>query len=193
MKFVLTILLFSISVYCSAQKINFADDYDRLMNQLEKENWSDAESNCKSLLSYAESTDSMEMEQMVLRYIYIYTNAGLLNEQKITKETALKKIKYLKGKVMVMPSHPFNSKCYVNCTHLAEEPNTFFSGVNNSSGTQIFSFEYVRMKDKIEDSIDVLEGKYITLKGELAEIAVEGNILPRFRLMFINGAYRIEE
>lgn len=194
MKAILTTLFLSLCMITYAQKINFGEHYDKLMEELNAENWKEAERDCNLLLNFVESVDSMETEQKVLRYIYIYSTAGLLNEKKISKEVALKKVLFLKGKEMIMPTHPFNSKCYVNCTHLAEDqPNTFFSGVNNSKGTQIFSFEYVKMKNPIEDSITMLEGKYVTLKGELSEVSVEGNMFPRFKLLFINGGYRIEE
>ncbi len=64
--------------------------------------------------------------------------------------------------------------------------------MNNAAGTQIFSFEYVKIENGIKESESELEGKYITLEGLLNEIIVEGNILPRFKLKFINGNYRIE-
>ena len=66
-------------------------------------------------------------------------------------------------------------------------------GVNNAKGTQIFSFEYVKIEKGIKETQNELEGKNITLKGELKEISVEGNMLPRFKMKFIKGDYIIEE
>ena len=40
----------------------------------------------------------MKTETMVLRYMFVYSNAGLLNEKKISKEESLKKVQFLKGK-----------------------------------------------------------------------------------------------
>ena len=92
-----------------------------------------------------------------------------------------------------MPAHPFNSKCFVNCTHFKDdEENTFFTGVNNAKGTNIMSFEYVKIETGIKESESELEGKYISLKGVLNEISVEGNMLPRFKLKFIKGDYSIQ-
>lgn|GEM_PF-1120794 len=186
-----------ITSFCFGQKNNtskFEDKYNLLMENLSKEDWVKSEILTNELLQIAESIDSMQTEKKVLRYIYIYSTAGLLNEKKLSKIEALKKIEFLKSKEMIMPAHPFNSNCYVNCTHLnEEEPNTFFSGVNNAQGTQIFSFEYVKIENGIKETKSELEGKYIVLKGILNEMTVEGNILPRFNLKFTNGEYIIQE
>lgn len=181
---------------CFSQKNDakkFEDNYNLLMENLSNQNWTKSEELAKELLTIAEPIDSMQTEKKVLRYIYIYSTAGLLNEKKLTKNEALGKVNFLQSKEMIMPAHPFNSKCYVNCTHLKEdETNTFFTGVNNAEGTQIFSFEYVKIEKGIKESLSELEGKYITLKGELNEISVEGDMLPRFKLKFIKGDYIIE-
>ena len=191
----LIIIFFTIGGYSqNIKNENFETHFNDLLENLNNENWIKAEKLSTDLLNFAEKNDTMDTEKKVLRYIKIYTVAGLLNEKSITKKEALVKTEYLKGKEMIMPAHPFNSKCYVNCTQLNEdEENTFFSGVNNQKGTQIFSFEYVKIKDKIKESKEELEGKLIVLKGKLNEISVEGNMLPRFKLKFINGDYEIQE
>lgn len=194
-KFALIALL--ITNLCLAQKSdvsNFGEKYNTLIENLTKENWTESEKLAKELLVDVEPIDSMQIEKRVLRYIYIYSTAGLLNEGKLTKVEALKKVKFLKSKEMILPTHPFNSSCYVNCIQLnSDEPNTFFVGVNNAEGTQIFSFEYIKIENGIKESTSELEGKNITLKGELNDISVEGNMLPRFKLKFIKGEYVIEK
>ena len=194
--FVKLIMIFC-TISCYSQDVtneNFKTNFNNLLEKLNEENWKDAEKLSTDLLNFAEGIEIMNTEKKVLRYIKIYTVAGLLNEKSITKKEALEKTEYLKGKEMQMPAHPFISKCYVNCTHLNEdEENTFFSGVNNQNGTQIFSFEYVKVKDKIKETKEELEGKFIVLKGKLNEITIEGNMLPRFKLKFINGDYEIQE
>ncbi|UAY52675.1 hypothetical protein [Ferruginibacter albus] len=188
----ITFLLCFVSFTSFSQNTYFNTKYNALLENLEAENWVKAEKACKELLKYVEPIDSMQTEKMVLRYIYIYTNAGLLNAKKITQKEALKRTEYLQGKDMILPSHPFNSDCYVNCTHISDDDkNTFFSGVNDSKGTQIFSFEYVKIEDGIKETKEELEGKWITLKGTLNEISVEGMMFPRFKLKFINGTYKI--
>jgi len=182
--------------FCFGQKnstLKFEDNYNLLIENLSNENWVKSEQLAKELLQIAEPVDSMQTEKKVLRYIYIYSTAGLLNEKKLTKEEALEKVKFLKGKEMIMPAHPFKSNCHVNCTHFTEElPNTFFSVVNNAQGTQIFSFEYVTIENGIKETQSELEGKYVALSGVLNEIKVEGNMLLRFKLKFIKGDYKIQ-
>lgn len=195
MKYIIAlILLIVVTTNSFSQKIDFKNRYNDLLENLGSENWSQSQEICKELLDFVEPIDSMQTEKKVLRYIYIYSTAGLLNEQKISKDEALKNVLYMRGKEMIMPGHPFRSNCYVNCIHLADgEQNTFFSGVNNNKGTKIFSFEYVKIKDSIKETKDELEGKFIVLDGELNEISVEGNMLPRFKLKFINGNYKTVE
>lgn len=186
---------FAISIgYSQVDSTNFKAQYSKLLEKLNDENWSESQAICKLLLDYAEPNDSMQIEKKVLRYIYIYSTAGLLNEKKLTKDEALKSTMSLKGKEMITPAHPIKSNCYVNCTHLADEKkNTFFSSTNNAQGTQIFSFEYIEIKDDIKETKEELEGKYIRFKATLDEIAVEGNMLPRFKLKFSNGEYQFLE
>ncbi|WP_269236091.1 hypothetical protein [Flavobacterium flavigenum] len=191
--FLITLLITNLAISQNKQEITFEENYNKLIENLSNENWDDANKLTYELLTSTEKVDTMRTEKKVLRYIYIYTTAGLLNSQKLTKDQAIDKVKFLKSKEMRMPAHPFNSKCYVNCTHLKEdEKDTFFTGVNNTAGTQIFSFEYVKIKEGIKESSTELEGKYIALEGVLNEISVEGNMLPRFKLKFINGKYNLE-
>ncbi len=190
-------LAFLISHLCYSQIKEtdpFEAQYNQLLELLTQENWTKSEQLTKKLMAYAEPVDSLDTEKKVLRYMYIYSTAGLLSERKISKEQALANVKFLKSKEMIMPAHPFNSNCHVNCTHLQEDDkNTFFTGVNNAKGTQIFTFEYVKIKNGIKESAADLEGKLITLTGELKETAVEGNLFPRFKLHFVNGRYSVSD
>lgn len=193
-KFFLIALLITNFCFCQNNEDNsFETNYKLLLENLTNQNWEKSQDLAQKLLDLTESVDSMQIQKEVVRYMYIYSTAGLLSEKKLTQKEALKKVLFLKSKQMIMPSHPFNSNCYVNCTNLKDdEPDTFFTGVNNTQGTQIFSFEYVKIKNGIKESVNELEGKYIQLRGELKEITVEGNMLPRFKLKFINGDYKIK-
>lgn len=186
----ITCILLTINGF--SQEFNFTKEYDNLLENLSTESWDKAQNASSKLLEYAESIDSMQTEQKVLRYIYIYATAGLLSNREISKDEALKQIKPLIGKEMNMPAHPFNSDCYVNCIHLNEE-NTFFTGVNDRKGTKIFSFEYVKIKEPITETAEQLELKFITLSGILNEVSTEGDIYPRFKLRFIDGSYTVRD
>jgi hypothetical protein len=192
---ILLILIVLFSTNCFSQsvsKIKFEKQYENIINNLENENWKKAFKSTSKLVSKIEKDSIYRYETKVLKYILIYSTAGMLNEKELTKDQALSQVKNLKGATMVMPAHPFNSNCYVNCTQLSDErPNTFFSGVNNGKGTQIFSFEYIKIENGISETREELEGKFIILQGVLNEISVEGNIFPRFKLEFNLGKYEI--
>lgn len=174
---------------------NFEFVYNKLMDNLSSENWNEANKICSSLLEKFGNNQNMEKENSVLKYILIYTNAGLLNAKVISKEEALKRVENLVGSYLSMPAHPFNVGCYVNCTSLvSDKKNTLFSGVNNSKGTQIFCFEYVTMKENLSETfVEQFRNKNIALSGKLKEIKVEGNIFPRYKLTFDEGTYEIVE
>jgi hypothetical protein len=189
--FIFYLLLFNLHF---SQDLNFEEKYNSLIEYLEKENWTEAETLSKTLLNSAETNPDMQTETMVLRYMYIYSNAGLLNDKKISKEEALKKVQFLKGKEFIMASHPFKEGCYNNCTSFANEAkNTFFTGVNNKNATQILCFEYVNIPNGIKENAKELDGKIISLKGTLKEISVDGNILPRYQLKFSDGEYNVHD
>ena len=189
-------IIFIISLNLNAQisQSDFEENYNALLENLSVENWKTADSLTSYILEGISEVDSMSYETKVLRYISIYCTAGLLNENYLTKDEALLKVKNYTGLELITPAHPFDNDCYVNCTHSdSDRKNTLFTVVNNSAGTQIFSFEYVKMKDPIDEkSTKNLKGKMISIKAKLKEISVEGNMLPRFRLECIDGEYRIE-
>lgn len=180
-------------VFCvDRNNSNFDAEYNKLLELLSKEKWTKTESLSRKLIDDTEGNDSLNQAHQVLNYIYIYSVAGMMNERKITQEEALQKVQFLKSKRMQMPAHPYLADSYVNCTKINEEyKNEFFTGVNNPEGTQIFSFEYVEIKDGIKDSPKDLEGKMIVQIGDLTDIAVEGYAYPRFKLHFKNGEYHI--
>lgn len=193
--FLLLLVILGFKLNAQIPQNEFERLYNQLMEHLSNENWSRADSLTTILLTNLHKVDSMEHEKQVLRYISIYSTAGLMNENLINKDDAIKKVTQYKGLRLVMPAHPLNNKCYVNCTHLDSDiKNTFFSAVNNAHGTQIFSFEYVKMKEPIDEKyIKTIEGKNIALSGLLESIAVEGNMLPRFKMHFTDGEMEIME
>jgi len=193
-RFFLTVFCFAYSTIAFSQKSDFLNEYKQLIESVQSGSWITSEKICKKLIDFCEPIDSMQHEAKVLRYIYIYSTAGLLNENKLTQKEALAQVKNMIGKEMIMPAHPFKSNCYVNCSHLSEnDKNTFFTSSNNENGTQIFAFEYVKIKDGIKETVEELEGKFIITMGTLNEVTVEGQLLPRFKLLFTNGQYLIKD
>jgi len=181
------------SVFCYSQKLDFKEKYDQFLTDLKKENWDDSRKTCKKLLDYAESVDSLQTEKMVLRYLYIYTTAGLLSEQKLTKDKALKSVVFLKGKEMIMLPQTFGENCHCNCIQFGEVPrSTFYTQVSDSKCNRFFSIEYIHIPKLIREKAEQLKGKSITLKGKLKYVSAIGDI-PRFKLQFEKGEYKIND
>jgi len=185
-----------ISLNCCSQNtsFNFGQKYDNLITELGKENWSKSFDLCKELLVFSEDKENYISENENLRYIYIYTIAGLLNEKKITKDEALKSVKFLLNKELITATHPYLKNTILNATHIDDkEKDVFFTCSTNKIGTQIFSFEYAKITDGIKEKEEELEGKQIQIRAKLSEINIEGNMLPRFKIKFSEGQYRILE
>jgi hypothetical protein len=121
--------------------------------------------------------------------------AGLLNNQKLTKNDALSKVIDFKGKVVVLATHPVFEKPNLNCIKYHDKtPNTLYVCQTNRNGTQIFSFEYAVIKKGItKDFILQKQGKNGAIAGILDNISVEGNILPRFRIQLVDAKIDFDE
>jgi len=185
-----------IVIFSKAQvsKDAFYDSYNVLMLSLGDENWVQADSIAFRLADESAQVDSLAYAHKVLNYICIYTTAALMNNDSLSQEEALVKVKKFIGADIVMPAHPAIKNCFTNCTHFCEDrSNTLFSCVNNSDGTQIFSFEYVKMKKKINDKQfdEKLAGKMVILSGKLIDIQTGGLTFPHFVLEIVDGEYEI--
>jgi hypothetical protein len=166
----------------------FAQTMVDLIKYLEKEQWDKSATLSLKLLN--ENTDSVDSDQAsTLRYMYIKSVSGLLNQKVISKDDALDKVKSFENLRLILAGHPILKKCSMNCIQLLDdEPNTLFTNATNLKGTEIHSFEYVILNEKIgPKDMEEIEGKYGRLQGLLKSIEVEGNFLPRFRLTLTNG------
>lgn len=179
------LLLFSLTLF----RLNIhAQTIDDLIEALKKEQWNtSAEISLKML---QQNTDSVNADQpAMLRYMYIKSVAGLLNQKVITKDEALEKVKSFQTLRLILAGHPILKKCGQNCIQLsADKPNTLFTNATNVKGTEIHSFEYVLFNQDITPKdMEEIEGKTGRLEGILKSVEVEGNFLPRFRLTLVNG------
>ena len=197
MKKLVVIFVLLITIKVSAQDTTdvFVSTYKILLENLQNENWKMADSLTDILLAKVDKAESTNLYNEVLYYISIFSNAGLMNQQIITKEQALNKVKKYVGCRLILPAHLFSSNTSLNCTKIDDiNQNTLFSSVSNLNGTQIFSFEYVKMKDSLDESkLKQLEGKYVKMRGILKAITVEGSMLPRFKMYFEDGEMKLME
>jgi hypothetical protein len=125
----------------------------------------------------------------MLRYMVIYSESGLLNMGQVTKEQALEKVKQYAGHTITLPAHPVILKFGFNSIEMVNDrTDTLSVCASNLKATNIHCFEYVILKDKWpEDDFKQNDGKMFRLSGNLKSISVEGNVLPRFRLIIDNG------
>lgn len=193
MKHLYFLFIFFVSFGTYSQETDFEKQFTLLLSRLESENWTESEKISKELLEFTSNKIDLKNEEKVLRYMFLISTSGLMNEGKITQDKALKNVLFLKNKEMILASHPFHTQCRLNCTKIAEDKkDTFYNCVTNNTGTQIFSFEYIEIKGGIKETVTELEGKSVHIKATLKDILVEGNILPRFKLNFIDGEYYLD-
>lgn len=94
-----------------------------------------------------------------------------------------------------MPGHPVALKYALNTIQLVNnKTDSLFITATNRNGTDIFSFEYVVLKDKWPiDDFKNQDGKVYRLGGIIKSLTVEGNFLPRFRIIIDQGTYQTME
>lgn len=124
--------------------------------------------------------------------MFIYSEAGLLNDQKVSKSQALKNIINFKGQLIILPGHPVALRYALNTIQLVNnKTDSLFITATNRKGTDIFCFEYVILKDKWPiDDFKNQDGKAYRLAGIIQSLNVEGNMLPRFRIIIDQGTYQ---
>ena len=172
-----------------AQSITTDEEWGKLIGFLSAEQWDGANSLSLQFLKRIPDANKDGNEAAVLRYMYIYSEAGLMNERKVTKAEAQKKVSAHVGHRVVLASHPLTSKEGFNSIQLVnDKTDTLVVSAANRKATQIFSFEYILPKKAFPlDEFKNNEGKVYEVIGRIKSINVEGNMFPRFKI-FIDEA-----
>ena len=180
-------VFFGLFVFCFTISISFAqssnqDSFKQLVNFLNNEDWEHAAESSDRLLR----TDEGNELASVLRFMNIISQAGLLNKHIITKEEAQKRVNGFKGKNVTLPAHPIsikegslNSVLMVN-----NRTDTLFITATNKKATEIYAFEYIIPEKPF--SAEVFKSnvnKGLRISGRLKSIIVEGNLLPRYKII----------
>jgi hypothetical protein len=175
--------------------IRESKDFSDLITSLQNEDWQNANRLSLSCLKKAPENDKDNVDAALLRYMFIYSEAGLMNDQKVSKSQALKNIINFKGQLIILPGHPVALKYALNTIQLVNnKTDSLFITATNRNGTDIFSFEYVILKDKWPiDDFKNQDGKAFRLGGIIKSLTVEGNFLPRFRIIIDQGTYQTME
>lgn len=190
-KIFLIIAMLPFMTRANAQSVRETPEWHQLLQSLHDESWKNADSLSFLLLNKAGNDEKEQPVVATLRYMYIYSEAGLMSLRKITQAQALKNVAGFIGKSVALPAHPIvlgrgsNSIQMVN-----EKTDSLFIVSTDKNATSIFSFEYVILNDKWPlDDFKNSAGKMFRLGGKIQSIKTEGNIFPRFRIIIEEGAY----
>jgi len=191
-KFFLIILFLPFLIRANAQSITGTPEWGKLIDALEKENWQDAGKLSSMLLKKMPDSAPDDPVASVLRYMYIHSEAGLMNMNKLTKEEAIKHVAQFRGKFIVLPGHPVSTKEGFNTIQMVNgKTDSLFITATNNDGTSIFSFEYIVLKEKWpSDDFKNSEGKTYKVAGIIKSITVEGMAFPRFKIIVEQGLYQ---
>ena len=86
------LLLLCLSTLTMAQPITESKEWKDLITNLEKENWPDAHKLSIDCLNKVKGNEEEAEIAPMLRYMFIFTESGLMNMNKVTKAEALKAV-----------------------------------------------------------------------------------------------------
>ncbi|RWY49377.1 hypothetical protein [Mucilaginibacter gilvus] len=188
-KLLFAALFLLISFGARAQPTTDDQKWNTLISSLEAEDWVPANELSLALLNSIPAAEQNGNQAAVLRYMYILSESGLMDLEKVTKKEALKKVIGFVGKPILLPGHPVSVKQKFNSiTSASNGCDTLFVTATNRKGTSIFAFEYIVLKTKwTEADLNANAGKIWRLGGILKTIKVEGDMFKRFKLMINEG------
>ncbi|MDO3644453.1 hypothetical protein [Mucilaginibacter sp. L3T2-6] len=171
------------------------DEWGKVINCLEKEDWPGASKLSKQYLQKIPKEKLNDYDAANLRYMYIFSNSGLMNDGRISHETALNNVKEFVGMKVKLPGHPIALKQGFNTIDRSSgKTDTLFITASNRAKTQILCFEYIVMsKPFSNEKFEKSEGKICRLTGTLKSIRVDGNLIPRYRMMIEQAEGTIDE
>ena len=166
-----------------------------MITSLQNEDWQNANTLSSSLLNKISKEEQGDPAACMLRYMYIFSEAGLMNLNKVSQSDALKKVIGFTGQMVILPAHLISLKNAFNSIELVnDKTDSLFITATNIKATSIFSFEYIILDSKMSlDDFNNHVGQKCRLGGIIRSISVEGHIFPRFRLIIERGIAKIEK
>lgn len=168
-------------------------EWDQIIGALIGDNWAEAHRLAERYLPrFAKNDPGGEASR--LRYMYIYSLAGLVGERTVGREAALKKVQKFVGKRVEMPSHPLrpSSECTFNCFWRSEDdPQKIIVASANKTGTFIHAFETFELPEGLD--LENNRGKTLRLGGTLAKIELRGQMLSAFGIEVSDCYFELEE
>lgn len=170
-----------------------AAEWNSLVAALEGEEWTRASSLASAAIAKLK-LDNDKKQLARLRYFYLYALAGKAASGKMTYSELEKIVDGFIGQEFLMPSREFLSDCSQKVNYICPvkaDDTTLRVTATNKSGTEIHSFEYVKLNEKIDFAAHA--GKSAFLGGVLreAEIKPYKKNISIMRLIFDRGFVNI--
>lgn len=181
----------------SAKNIAFAEisqtDWKKLSGEIYNENWENSSELSLRFLNKLTKENSKKQAAQ-LRYIYLYSLAGKVSEEKLTIEELEKAAQKFVGKEFLMVSRQILEDCETKVNFICRQKvgdKILRVTATNQSASAVHFFEYVKLKDSFNLSEN--KDKVAFLGGILNKIEVVSykDSLKILRLIFSDGYVKI--
>ena len=181
--------IISINIYCQENKKEITgEEWDKLIQLLSTEKWSDAEKLSLKYLNKFNDKDDSLADPAIVRYMYIRCVAARLAEKEYSPEKALDKVKDFTGKTIVTPPRTFRTEGIFNFYKLTDDKKALFLCASNKEKITIQAFETFEMADTtLLNDVSDLEGKDLRLGAFIKSIKTGGVTMPHFEIVFENA------
>lgn len=162
---------------------------------LKQENWQAANDMSLAMLNKV-ARDNQNDDAALLRYLYIYSEAGLMTLNELPKSEEIKKVIGFTGQRVILPPRPISLiRDYNSIRMVHGKTDSLSTTVVNKNGTSIFSFEYfIPGKPWPVEDFKKNAGKLCTIEGTIRSISVEGeDIFPNFRIILDHCVAKMEK
>ena len=125
-------------------------EFQSVLNAVSNEDWDSAVALSSKFMKRMKSTDDRLPR---LRYICLYSAAGKVSEGRMEFDEFHELAKEFIGKYFVLPYRPITAECKGALNFICQSRgsnNRLMVGAANKSGTSIFAFEYVELKDSFD-------------------------------------------
>ena len=181
----LTLLLFIAFVKVKAQDVVSPEQFQKLIDYLKDENWDEAAKLSNSYLNNI-SAENLDTDAAAnVRYMYLISEAGLMNKEKLTQKQALQNVSKFTGHRIILPWQYVSVKGGLNYLQPAsKKTDTLMVTTTNIKATEIFAFNYIVPAEAISlEDFTKMNGKLCRVSGTLQSVKVAGHILPRYQLL----------
>jgi hypothetical protein len=169
------------------------DDFQKVLVAVSNEDWDTAVGLSSQYLKQMKDDDKRLLR---LRYIYLYAAAGKVSEGRMEFDDLAQSAKEFVGKDVVLPYRPITSECKGAMNFICpsnDKKDHLMVAATNKTGTTIFAFEYVQLKEPFDFAHH--ESEPASISGNIQAIVPNPN-KSRFlvmRLYISNGVLNLKD